>query len=312
MSEREPLKIPEQAHRTHEDTVIAPLYRGRKTLRERLKEKRALERGETLPLEQEIFNADSLNQKEDNSPEGIAKRILNARFSEAMDQLRAGISERERQILDMLEQGLDKDQIAASLGVSPKHYERLHASLRKKAEEDFLEPNGFMRVKPLGATLEQAAFYDRLLHATFMRWNYTTVEATDFYHRTRKGVIPPPLERKGVIPLHANMKPNEYYMLKNNATYSERIIMVNNIACISQSDLDEFRASLNPTSPEEKPLSQLVQSADEKRKIRRAIKRGRIKTNKKKNQHHLTEEDIQKYYASVPDHYKGRNKKKSD
>lgn len=310
------IPVTELTQQTPDRANTPPFSKPHKSLRDKLRERRALEQGiSPIPLEQVIFNGTPEQptvSTEESEPKTTEEKLFKLRSADILEKIHDSITDRERKILELIEEGLDNDQIAQSLGLSRKHTDRIMTQLRHTSENEFLYPHGFMRVKPLGATFEQAAIYDRLLHVEYMRMNYTTEDAKNFYLNTRKGSIPKSLEKKGVVSLWANTNQNEYYMLKARPNFAERIIMINGIACINTSDLEEFRTSLQPASVDEKPLTELVESPTERLKIYHAIKRGRIKTDKRKHQHHLTPEALDAYYASVPDHYKGRNKKKTD
>lgn len=286
-----------------------------RTLRERLKEKREEERKALglLPYSQDVFtkigaptsNA-STGQTEALPPEEIFK----ARFEEVLSKLLPSLTERQKSLMQLIDEGKNNDEISENLHLSRKHIERLLTELRKRAEIDFLKPAGFNRAKSYGATVLDAVLYKRVTATTFMRMYYTTDQAVDTYKKTRKGVISKSMEQKGIIPLHKSVSQSVYYMLKNNPDFSHCIISVNNVDCIAKSDFDRFLLSITPTQ-DEQPLTAFTTNEQEQRRLRSAIYDKRIKTKKKRGQHFVTKDEIESYERSVSERNNSRTKNQS-
>lgn len=247
----------------------------------------------------------------DLSPEG---RFAN--HMQAIQNIITGILDgRDQLLFSLLSQEISIDDISVQIQRSKKHTERLLSELRKRLETELFIPMG---LNPLTAykndprikytSLVNAAVNNRLMTVKFYGRYYTTGFAVETYKDSRRNAIPNNFNGRPISPLHASMSYSEYAHFKSSPDFSSRILIINGVACSYTSDIETFQIKNRPSSPDERPIAQLVGSETEIRRIRSAINDKRIASNKIRRVHYVTPEALQRYNESIPDHYRGRNK----
>ena len=145
--------------------------------------------------------------------EESSKRInsLESRFSKAVNDLPSSLSERQRSILNQLQQNVPYAEIAKNLNISVGYLKEIVVQIRHTAEDKFIFPSKFKR----GTSYHQQSIITalskgRLEGVKYLNIWYTEDKVVKEYRRLRQRTVNKSLLRMGFIPLASAVSPREY------------------------------------------------------------------------------------------------------
>jgi hypothetical protein len=297
------------------------------SLKERLKERY---KANGTPVEDQYppINLELLDKAETNSVElqpGIAKEIVpsNTPLPLIQNLLEENISQSlpaaDLSLYQMCQEGLTNNQIAASLGINEKTVVDRVYRLRKKIEDELMAGFPLKRTSSFNSLLfpsdlaegssllTSAVSRGAIESIPILRINYTTKAEVKRYLNSRRGKLSESVERVGVVASHRVLSPQEHDIVRRNKEFEELVFQVNGIECFYESDLPRIRELISPLN--RIPITELEPETSKHSGIRRAIQRGRLKSEVLRGVHYINPDDYRKYKDSIKGRKRGRKPK---